>query len=117
MIANGHRKKLIGSAVVATALVLASRSCWAQTAPQDYATMCAACHGATGKGDGPAGKTLKPPPTDFAVSLKGKSDDWITKAISQGGAAVGEAPVMPGFSQLSADQVKALVDYIKKFGS
>ena len=41
---------------------------------------------AKGQGDGPAGKYLKPPPSDFAVSLKGKTDDWIAKAISQGGA-------------------------------
>ncbi len=89
----------------------------AQSADATYAQSCAACHGAKGLGDGPAGKYLKPPPSDFAVSLKGKTDDWIAKAISQGGAAVGEAPTMPGYSQFSADQVKALVEYIKKLGS
>jgi mono/diheme cytochrome c family protein len=89
----------------------------AQQADAIYSESCAACHGDKGHGDGPAGKYLKPPPTDFGTSLKGKSDDWITKAITQGGAAVGESPVMPGFKQLSADQVKALVDYVKKLGS
>ncbi len=89
----------------------------AQSADATYAQSCAACHGSKGQGDGPAGKYLKPPPSDFAVSLKGKTDDWIAKAISQGGAAVGESPTMPGFSQFSADQVKALVEYIKKLGS
>src|ERR1700678_2152490 len=89
----------------------------AQSADATYAQSCAACHGDKGHGDGPAGKYLKPPPPYFVVSLKGKSDDWIAKAISQGGPAVGESPTMPGFSQFSADQVKALVDYIKKLGS
>lgn len=89
----------------------------AQSADATYAQSCAACHGSKGQGDGPAGKYLKPPPSDFAVSLKGKTDDWIAKAISQGGTAVGESPTMPGFSQFSADQVKALVEYIKKLGS
>ncbi len=89
----------------------------AQSADATYAQSCAACHGNKGQGDGPAGKYLKPPPSDFAVSLKGKTDDWIAKAISQGGPAVGESPTMPGFSQFSADQVKALVEYIKKLGS
>ena len=89
----------------------------AQSADATYAQSCAACHGDKGHGDGPAGKYLKPPPPDFAVSLKGKTDDWIAKAISQGGPAVGESATMPGFSQFSADQVKALVDYIKKLGS
>jgi mono/diheme cytochrome c family protein len=89
----------------------------AQSADATYAQSCASCHGDKGQGDGPAGKYLKPPPPDFVVSLKDKSDDWIAKAISQGGPAVGESPTMPGFSQLNADQVKALVDYIKKLGS
>jgi len=117
MISSSGRKKLIQSAMIAAALVVCAGSSQAQNAQQDYATMCAACHGDTGKGDGPAGKALTPPPMDFATSLKGKSDDWITKAISQGGAAIGESPVMPGFTQLSPAQVKALVDYIKKLGS
>jgi len=30
-----------------------------------FATTCAPCHGATGLGDGPAGKTLDPPPRNF----------------------------------------------------
>lgn len=32
-----------------------------------YAANCASCHGASGKGDGPAGKTLKPKPSDLAA--------------------------------------------------
>ena len=35
---------------------------------------CVMCHGASGKGDGPAGKMLKPPPGDFLTVLKGQSD-------------------------------------------
>ncbi len=90
---------------------------FAQDAKQIYAEKCEACHGATGKGDGPAGKVLTPPPSDFAVSLKGKSDDWIAKAIKGGGPAVGESAVMPGYGDLSDQQVKELVDYIKAFRS
>lgn len=30
-----------------------------------YETMCSTCHGTDGKGDGPAGLTLKPPPRNF----------------------------------------------------
>jgi high-affinity iron transporter len=44
----------------------------APTAPPDaararevYAIACASCHGATGHGDGPKAKELKPPPVDF----------------------------------------------------
>src|SRR5579871_5582326 len=47
----------------------------AQQADAIYSESCAECHGDKGHGDGPAGKYLKPPPTDFGTSLKGKSDD------------------------------------------
>jgi mono/diheme cytochrome c family protein len=90
---------------------------YAQEASQVFAQQCASCHGSSGKGDGPAGQYLNPKPTDFATSLKGKSDDWIAKAISGGGAAIGGSAVMPPFPNLSADQVKGLVDYIKHLGS
>jgi mono/diheme cytochrome c family protein len=85
----------------------------AQSADATYSQNCAACHGAKGLGDGPAGKYLKPPPSDFATSLKGKTDDWIAKAIKGGGAAIGESPTMPAYASLSDDQIKALVAYIK----
>jgi high-affinity iron transporter len=89
----------------------------AQAAATLYADKCTACHGTGGKGDGPAGKYLNPKPVDFASSLKGKTDDWIAKAIKAGGGAVGESTVMPAFADLSDDQVKQLVAYLKHFGS
>ncbi len=89
----------------------------AQNVKDIYAKECKSCHGSTGKGDGPVGKLINPKPTDFAVSLKGKSDAWIAKAIKGGGPAVGESDVMPGYGDLSNQQIKELVDYIKKFSS
>jgi mono/diheme cytochrome c family protein len=36
-----------------------------------YLTFCATCHGRDGKGDGPAGRSLKPPPSDLTkISAK-----------------------------------------------
>ncbi len=91
---------------------------WAQDAgKQAYDEKCAACHGASGKGDGPAGAALTPPPQDFAKSLKGKSDDWIAKATKEGGPAVGLPATMPPFGDLSDDQVKELVAYMKQLAS
>ena len=81
------------------------------------AQKCAECHGANGKGDGPAGKFLTPPPKDFATALNGKGDDWIAKVITQGGPAVGLSPAMPPSTGLSNDQIKDLIQYIKKLGS
>ncbi len=88
---------------------------YAQEAAAIYSQRCAGCHGPSGKGDGPAGQYLNPKPTDFAVSLKGKSDDWIAKSIKGGGSAVGKSPVMPPFADLSDDQVKGLVTYLRSF--
>jgi mono/diheme cytochrome c family protein len=33
-----------------------------------YATLCAACHGVSGRGDGPAAGAMTPPPTDLTQS-------------------------------------------------
>jgi mono/diheme cytochrome c family protein len=96
--------------VASAATLLVATSARAQSADATYSQNCAACHG-----DGAAGKYLKPPPPDFATSLKGKTDDWIAKAIKGGGAAVGESPTMPAYASLSDDQIKALVAYIKSF--
>jgi len=82
-----------------------------------YIQRCASCHGDKGHGDGPAGKYLQPPPADLATSLKGKTDDWIAKVIKSGGVSVGLSPTMVPNPDLSEDQIKGLVDYVKHFGS
>ena len=40
------------------------------SAPADYATHCAVCHGAAGRGDGPAAKGLTPPPADLTDAAR-----------------------------------------------
>jgi len=82
-----------------------------------YEKNCVMCHGAGGKGDGPAGKMLKPPPGDLATALKGKSDADITKVIKEGGKAVGKAATMPAYgSKMNDEQIEAVVQYIKGLG-
>ena len=109
--------RLASFAVMITIGLSFAVSVQAQDASSIYVQKCVSCHGAQGKGDGPAGKYLNPKPNDFATSLKDKTDDWIAKAIKGGGVAVGLSPVMPPYADLSDDQVKALVEYIKKLGS
>jgi mono/diheme cytochrome c family protein len=99
---------------MATALSTSAR---ADDAAQIYAKQCTACHGPTGKGDGPAGKVLKPPPADLAIALKGMSDADIGKVIKEGGGAVGKSKLMPPNAKLTDDQIQGLVQYIKKFSS
>ena len=47
---------------------------------------CAVCHGATGKGDGPAGAVLDPPPTDFTDPIfhASRTDAQLFAAIKDG---------------------------------
>lgn len=74
-----------------------------------YNTQCALCHGNTGKGDGPAGKSLKPSPRNFTLGQfkYGSSDAQIIAFIKKG-----KAP-MPGYAMLKEQQVKDLLAYIR----
>jgi mono/diheme cytochrome c family protein len=75
-----------------------------------YNANCALCHGFGGDGNGPAGSSLSPKPTDFTDRKfwQTASNQKIMDAIHNGTA------IMPAFS-LKAEEVQALVDYIKTF--
>ncbi len=60
---------------------------------------------------------ISPKPSDFAIALRDKGDDWIAKVIREGGRGVGKSPAMPSYHMLSHRQAKALVAYVKKLGS
>jgi cytochrome c oxidase cbb3-type subunit 3 len=112
-------KLIKGAAVLATGLWLLSsgaRAAHAQDAKQLYEKNCNSCHGPSGKGDGPAGKMLKPPAADLATALKGKADAEIAKFIKEGGKALGKSALMPAFgSKLKDDQIQGIVEYMKGF--
>ena len=105
--------KLVAACVALTAMV--SSYAWADDASKSvYNDRCASCHGASGKGDGVAAAALTPPAGDFAKKLNGKTDDWIAKVTKEGGPAVGLSPTIPPYSDLSDDQIKGLVAYMKQ---
>jgi high-affinity iron transporter len=107
------------SLLLSLALVVAAGggAAGAQSAAHTYSKQCAACHGRTGNGDGPAGQVMVPPPLPFSSALKGKSDRWMASVITQGGPAVGLSPAMPSHRSLSSSRVKALIQYIKELSS
>ena len=77
---------------------------------------CSACHGDSGKGDGPAAIALNPKPrnyTDCAV-MSIKSDAELFKVIKEGGPAVGLSPLMAPFGgQLNDKEVWDVVAFIR----
>ena len=74
-----------------------------------YAQQCAACHGATGRGDGPAAAGMDPPPIAFtdADRAKHRSPLSLYQVISQG--LPGTA--MMSYAHLSNDDRWALAYY------
>jgi mono/diheme cytochrome c family protein len=79
-----------------------------------YKTNCVACHGETGKGDGPAAGVLKPPPRDHTdrAYMSKLTDDEIAKTIKFGGAIKGK-PLMPSHPQFKEEELRALVAHVR----
>jgi len=81
-----------------------------------YNQVCATCHGELGDGNGPAGKTLNPPPRDFTAGefKYGGSDEDIFAVISEGAAAKGGSPLMAPWGQIYSEKQRwGLVKYIR----
>ena len=81
-----------------------------------YQSYCVGCHGASGKGDGPAGKTLPVKPADHtnAKKMRQYSDEHLVTVISKGGPSVGKSPQMPAWGAvLKEAQIQEVVAYIR----
>ena len=87
-----------------------------------YTINCFACHGETGKGDGPVGGALQPPPRDFSKAdfafdtdgdgEKGTDAD-ITNVIKNGAMKYGGSPLMAPWATLSDDDIANIVAYVR----
>ena len=79
-------------------------------AAADYATHCAICHGATGRGDGPAARGLTPPPADLTDAER--QGQWsvfgLYNTITLGVAGT----AMTGFPALGEAQRWALAFHV-----
>lgn len=80
-----------------------------------YATYCSGCHGTSGKGDGPAAKSLPVRPADHTRGAMNQlNDQYLFEIIAKGGASVGRSAQMPAWGGVVKDnQIRAVVAYIR----
>ncbi len=80
---------------------------------QLYAQQCAACHGASGRGDGPAGQGLDPAPSNFhdLGRMSRRSIHGLYNTITLGVEGTAMAP----FRQLSEEDRWALAFFVANF--
>jgi high-affinity iron transporter len=84
-----------------------------ETGRQVYEINCAACHGATGEGNGPVAFAVKPPPRNLVKDpfKAGDSVDQIFKTVSTGLPNTR----MVGYPQIKEVDRWALAYYVRAF--
>jgi mono/diheme cytochrome c family protein len=90
---------------------------------EKFTIFCVTCHGETGKGDGPGGAGLQPPPRDFSkgdfkfdADGNGKTgeDADLHAVISKGAAEFGGTPLMtPWGGTLSDEDIDNVIAVIR----
>ncbi|MEN9799338.1 MAG: hypothetical protein RL653_3034 [Pseudomonadota bacterium] len=88
----------------------------AKKGAETFKTMCASCHGETGKGDGAAAAALNPKPANFQDAARAASvtDEYIYKMIKDGGAANGKSPLMIAWGPTLGDaKVRDVAAYVR----
>ncbi len=110
------RSAMLGSAVFLSTMAFAQK---VERTPENigkgeaiYKKHCQMCHGATGLGDGPAGKRLKPKPYNFQdkEKMSAQTDEHLFKDITKG-----EGP-MPAFERkLKENERWMVLHYIRTF--
>jgi mono/diheme cytochrome c family protein len=120
-----HAKLMTFLAAAAAAAVIAPAGALAADAAAGktiFTTNCASCHGEGGKGDGPVGAALQPPPRDFTkaefkfdADKDGKTgtDADLKGVITQGAGAFGGSPLMAPWPTLSDADVANVIAYVR----
>jgi mono/diheme cytochrome c family protein len=80
-----------------------------------YKEYCSQCHGATGKGDGPAASGLVPKPAIHAnIPFEKLPQEYLYNVINHGGPAVGKSANMPYWNLTIGQQgVADVIAYLK----
>jgi mono/diheme cytochrome c family protein len=97
--------------IYAVLVLTCAATAWAQGDAKDlYMSKCATCHGPDGAGKTAMGKKLKVQGAQVAAGKT--SADEMVKIVTDG-----KGQDMSGYGkQLSADQIKGLVDYYRGLG-
>lgn len=89
---------------------------FAADGPSIYASHCSPCHGAAGKGDGPASAALNPKPRDHTDGsyMNALSYEHLFTVIKKGGASVKRSSLMPAWGgQLSDEEIRKLIAHVR----
>jgi mono/diheme cytochrome c family protein len=83
---------------------------------------CSSCHGTSGKGDGPVGSALNPPPRNFAIgefkfdaNADGKpgEDADLKLVIQKGAMAFGGSALMAPWPTMTETQIDDMIAHIR----
>lgn len=101
------RKTIILATIAAAPVLFCARARADNKSAATYKAKCAACHGADGRGDTPAGKSTKVRSFTNADVTKASDDDFA--GIIEKGKGK-----MPGYAKsMKADDIKEMVAYIR----
>ena len=75
-----------------------------------YVQVCQACHGETGRGDGPAGTGLVPPPADLLVHVPLHGDADLFRFVRDG---IPNTAMVAQRDNLTEEQIWHVVNYIR----
>lgn len=106
--------KFAAICVSVVALAAGTLTLSAADAKANYDSLCAKCHGADGKGATAMGKKTGAKDWSDAKVQAELKDEKLTKAIKEG-VKEGDKTKMKAYSDLTDDEVKALVAYIRAF--
>ena len=102
--------------IALTSFVLTLAAGIAQAAPaaENWENLCASCHGADGKAQTKTGKKLKLKDyTDAKVQAEMKDAD-MAKAITEGVKVDGKEKMKAFKDEISAEEIKDLVAFVRK---